>query len=163
MCNTGFVVVPRTITQSAYSCLAATAVSSVVVETDIGSFIINTVTLACISLHSAVGSASGFWSEGRELESRWDSLLFFFCVPCLFWLKRGIRSANVPTAPRAGLRPAWTRFARCARPAAAQCYFGISAILTGNDASNRLNIIIFVISRSISVELDTSLALFQKF
>ena len=57
MCNTGFVVVPRTITQSAYSCLAATAVSSVVVETDIGSFIINTVTLACISLGSAVGSA----------------------------------------------------------------------------------------------------------
>ena len=37
------------------------------------------------------------------------------------------------------------------------------ATLTGNDASNRLNIIIFVISRSISVEIDTSLALFQKF
>ena len=34
------------------------------------------------------------------------------------------------------------------------------ATLTGNDASNRLNIIIFVISRSISVEIDTSLALF---
>ena len=83
MCNTGFVVVPRTLTQSAYSCLAATAVlsvaasqictwnariwcalrsrvlpvSSVVVETDIGSFIINTVTLACISLDSSVGRA----------------------------------------------------------------------------------------------------------
>ena len=37
------------------------------------------------------------------------------------------------------------------------------ATLTGNDAPNRLNIIIFVISRSISVEIDTSLALFQKF
>ena len=36
------------------------------------------------------------------------------------------------------------------------------ATLTGNDASNRLNIIKFVISRSISVEIDTSLALFQK-
>ena len=36
------------------------------------------------------------------------------------------------------------------------------APLTGNDASNRLNIIIFAISRSISVEIDTSLALFQK-
>ena len=36
------------------------------------------------------------------------------------------------------------------------------ATLTGNDASNRLNIIIFVISRSISVEIDTSLALFKK-
>ena len=34
--------------------------------------------------------------------------------------------------------------------------------MTGNDATNRLNIIIFVISRSISVEIDTSLALFQK-
>ena len=38
----------------------------------------------------------------------------------------------------------------------------IFAHLTGNDASNRLNIIIFAISRSISVEIDTSLALFQK-
>ena len=37
------------------------------------------------------------------------------------------------------------------------------ATLTGNDASNRLDIIIFVISRSISVEIDLSLVLFQKF
>merc|ERR1712115_592931 len=36
------------------------------------------------------------------------------------------------------------------------------AFFSGNDASNRLNIIIFVISRSISVVIDTSLALFQK-
>ena len=36
------------------------------------------------------------------------------------------------------------------------------ATLTENDTSNRLNIIIFVISRSISVEKDTSLALFKK-
>ena len=36
------------------------------------------------------------------------------------------------------------------------------ATLTGNEASNRLNITIFVISRSISVEIDTSLALFKK-
>ena len=35
--------------------------------------------------------------------------------------------------------------------------------LTGNGTSNRLNIIIFMISRSISVEIDTSLALFQKY
>ena len=34
--------------------------------------------------------------------------------------------------------------------------------LTKNDASNRLNIIIIVIIRSISIEIDTSLALFQK-
>ena len=36
------------------------------------------------------------------------------------------------------------------------------APLTGNEASNRLNIIIFAISRSISIKIDTSLALFQK-
>ena len=36
------------------------------------------------------------------------------------------------------------------------------ATLTGSDASNRLNIIIYAISRSILVEIDTSLALFQK-
>ena len=41
--------------------------------------------------------------------------------------------------------------------------FDIFVFLTGNDASNRLNIIIFVISRSLLVEIDTSLALFQKF
>ena len=43
------------------------------------------------------------------------------------------------------------------------CYFDISAILTGNDASNRLNISKFVISRSISIKIDTSFALFQIF
>ena len=75
MFNSRFII---TITHSAYSYLAATAVSSVVVETDIGTFIINTVTLPCISLDSAVGSASGFWPEGREFESRWDCLLYFF-------------------------------------------------------------------------------------
>ena len=37
------------------------------------------------------------------------------------------------------------------------------ATLTGNDASNWLNIIKFVISRSISVEIDTSLAYYLKF
>ena len=37
------------------------------------------------------------------------------------------------------------------------------ATLTGNDASNRLNIIIFVISRSILVGIDTSLALLPFF
>ena len=36
------------------------------------------------------------------------------------------------------------------------------AILTGYDASNRLNMITFAISRSISVEIDTSFALFKK-
>ena len=35
-------------------------------------------------------------------------------------------------------------------------------IFSGNDAFNRLNSIIFVINRSISVEIDTSLAFFQK-
>ena len=40
--------------------------------------------------------------------------------------------------------------------------FDIFATLTGIDASNRLDIIIFVIRRSISVEIDTSLALFRK-
>ena len=90
-------------------------------------------------------------------------LFYFIFFACLFWLKHGLRPANVLAALRAGLRPSWTRFARCARPAAAKCYFGISAILTGYDAFNRLNIIIFVISRSILVEFDTSLALFRKF
>ena len=37
-----------------------------------------------------------------------------------------------------------------------------SNIFTGNDVFYRLNIIIFVVSRSISVEIDTSLALFKK-
>ena len=41
-------------------------------------------------------------------------------------------------------------------------YFDIFALLTKNDAFTRLNIIIFVFSRSILVEIDTSLALFQK-
>ena len=40
--------------------------------------------------------------------------------------------------------------------------FDIFDTLTGNDASNQLNIIIFVTSRSISDDIDTSLALFQK-
>ena len=40
--------------------------------------------------------------------------------------------------------------------------FDISAILFGKDASNRLNFIKFVISRSILVEIETSLALFPK-
>ena len=39
--------------------------------------------------------------------------------------------------------------------------FDIFDTLTGNDTSNRLKMIIFVISRSISVEIDTSLALFK--
>ena len=76
--------------------------------------------------------------------------------------QQGLRPANVPAAPRAGLWLAGTRFSRCARPGAPRRNFDISAILTRNEASTRLNRSKVVISMAIVIEKDTLLALFQK-
>ena len=145
-------------------CSQVLPVSSVLVETDIGSFIINTVTLACISLDSAVGSASGFWPEGREFESQWNSLFYFFLrtVSVLTKTRNSVckRAYGTTGRPTACLNSLCSLCTACGR---AMLFWGISAILTGNDAFNRLIIIIFVISRSIVVEFDTSLFLFRKF
>ena len=78
-----------------------------------------------------------------------------------FWLYRWHRQTYIHTYT-------WqdrSRRCKCIQSFDIFSNFDIFDTLTGNDASNQIKIyiIIFVISRLISVEIDTSLALFQKF